>query len=309
MKKLTHEEFVSKMYILRPNIIFNSKYINAKTLIDCQCLIDDFKWKMTPDRLLHGGNCPICSNNVLNKEILIYRLQKISPHIKVIGKYINNSTKILCLCTKHNTMFYMTPTHLLRGQGCKYCKKEKISNVTSYSQNDFENKFYAMFKDFYLVVGKYIDSHTSVDIKCCKCNKIFSIIPNNAFSRGIRCPDCYKKKNTSKGEKIISTYLDLHSVKYEAQKQFDGLYGVNDGLLSYDFYLSEYNLLIEFQGEQHEHVVDYFGGETHFKIQQEHDRRKREYAKAHNIELLEIWYYDIDNIKQILECRLLKQSA
>ena len=44
-------------------------------------------------------------------------------------------------------------------------------------------------------------------------------------------------------------------------------------------------------------------------IQQEHDRRKRNYAKDHNIELLEIWYYDFNNIEQILESRLLKQSA
>ena len=38
-----------------------------------------------------------------------------------------------------------------------------------------------------------------------------------------------------------------------------------------------------------------------FKKQQEHDKRKREYAKNHEIKLLEIWYYDFDNIKEILE--------
>lgn len=30
---------------------------------------------------------------------------------------------------------------------------------------------------------------------------------------------------------------------------------------------------------------------------------------ADNIELFEIWYWDFDNIEQILESRLLKQSA
>ena len=39
------------------------------------------------------------------------------------------------------------------------------------------------------------------------------------------------------------------------------------------------------------------------------DSIKREYAKKHNIELLEIPYWDFDNIEQILESRLLKQSA
>lgn len=46
------------------------------------------------------------------------------------------------------------------------------------------------------------------------------------------------------------------------------------------------------------------------KKQQEHDRRKREYAKSHNIELLEIWYWDFDNIEEILDKRLyLQQTA
>lgn len=39
-------------------------------------------------------------------------------------------------------------------------------------------------------------------------------------------------------------------------------------------------------------------------IQDEHDKRKRNYAKEHNINLLEIWYYDIDNIEDILLERL-----
>ena len=35
-------------------------------------------------------------------------------------------------------------------------------------------------------------------------------------------------------------------------------------------------------------------------IQQEHDNRKRDYSKLHNIDLLEIWYYDIEKIEDIM---------
>lgn len=49
---------------------------------------------------------------------------------------------------------------------------------------------------------------------------------------------------------------------------------------------------------------------NNFKIQQIYDNFKRDYAKLHNIQLLEIPYWDFDNIEQILESRLLlKQSA
>ena len=75
-------------------------------------------------------------------------------------------------------------------------------------------------------------------------------------------------------------------------------------MLSYDFFLPEYNLLIEFQGKQHETAIDYFGGESRFNIQIENDKAKKDFAIQNNIELLEIWYYDYDNIEQILKEKL-----
>ena len=47
-----------------------------------------------------------------------------------------------------------------------------------------------------------------------------------------------------------------------------------------------------------------FGGEEQFKIQQEHDKRKRDYAEANGYKLLEIWYYDYDRIEEILNKEL-----
>ena len=65
-----------------------------------------------------------------------------------------------------------------------------------------------------------------------------------------------------------------------------------------------YNLLIEAQGQQHENPIEIFGGEKQFKIQQEHDKRKREYAEKNGYKLLEIWYYDYDRIEEILNREL-----
>ena len=58
--------------------------------------------------------------------------------------------------------------------------------------------------------------------------------------------------------------------------------------------------MIEYQGQQHYYPVNIYGGEEKFEIQQEHDRRKREYAKSNGYNLLEIPYYDYDNIEEIL---------
>ena len=104
----------------------------------------------------------------------------------------------------------------------------------------------------------------------------------------------------SHGEYYISTYLLSNSINFEKQKKFSDLLGVGGGNLSYDFYLPNHNMLIECQGEQHERPIEYFGGEEQFAIQQEHDRRKREYAKDNGYKLLEISYKDYNNIDNIL---------
>ena len=104
----------------------------------------------------------------------------------------------------------------------------------------------------------------------------------------------------SHGEYYISTYLLSNSINFEKQKKFSDLLGVGGGNLSYDFYLPNHNMLIECQGEQHERPIEYFGGEEQFAIQQEHDKRKREYAKDNGYRLLEISYKDYNNIENIL---------
>lgn len=69
--------------------------------------------------------------------------------------------------------------------------------------------------------------------------------------------------------------------------------------MTYDFYIPSYNLLIEFQGSQHYIPNPFLGGDKQFAIQQEHDRRKREYAKENNIALLEIRYDE--NVEEKLD--------
>ena len=108
----------------------------------------------------------------------------------------------------------------------------------------------------------------------------------------------------SQGEFKLTEIFKNHNIQYETQKKFDDLRGVNDGILSYDFYLPNYNLLIEYQGVQHYEPIDFGCGEIYAKEryvqQQEHDKRKREYAEKNGYRLLEIPYYNSNNMEEIL---------
>lgn len=76
--------------------------------------------------------------------------------------------------------------------------------------------------------------------------------------------------------------------------------------MSYDFHIPKYNLLIEYQGEYHDQIILNYKGEPiesakgRLEKQQEHDRRKKEYAIQNKYNFLEIWYWDFDNIEAII---------
>ena len=136
----------------------------------------------------------------------------------------------------------------------------------------------------------------------CQCDCGEQAVVNGSDLKSGRQMSCGCLK--SKGELLIKQYLTKHKISYQSQKSFDGLKGVGGGKLSYDFYLPDYELLIEFQGAQHYSPYKVFGGESKFARQKEHDKRKREYADKHHYELMEIKYSQLSKIDSILSSRL-----
>ena len=302
-KKLTHEEFVDKVNLINPNIIVLDNYINMKTRIRFQCSFDGHIWYEKPENIVRGSNCPKCSGAIKSTEDFIIKLNKVRDDVRVLGEYSGANIKIKCLCLKHNVLFYMSPYHLLNGQGCHECKSEKLSLSKALSFDEFLNKFNKL-NSHMNVIGDYNGMHDKIYLQCKNCGEKFYINAHNSINRKINCKFCTLKDGLSNGEIEIIKFLNYNNIKYFYGYEFDDLYGINGGHLSYDFYLPNYNLLIEFQGEQHEKPIEYFGGKIKFKCQQEHDRRKRNYALDNNIELLEIWYWDLVNIENILSDKL-----
>lgn len=133
--------------------------------------------------------------------------------------------------------------------------------------------------------------------QCSECEYEWSARLNDRTLQGKGCPNCNKYK--SKGVRKIIKYFEENNIKYSQEKYFLEL--KNKGLLKFDFYLEEINMLIEFNGKQHYESVEFFGGEESFKNQKIRDNLKREYCNRNNILLLEIPYWEEKNINIILE--------
>lgn len=103
------------------------------------------------------------------------------------------------------------------------------------------------------------------------------------------------KIKRSSYEERVSFILDKQLLFYEEEKTFRRL-----GLMRYDFYVPEYNLLIEVQGEQHERPS--FGmDEEQFAQYQANDQIKKDYAIENGFNFLEIWYHEIDKAEDMLK--------
>jgi len=99
-----------------------------------------------------------------------------------------------------------------------------------------------------------------------------------------------EKSIMSKGEKRIADYLNKKGMRYEYQKKYDDCRDINP--LPFDFYLPQYDILIEFDGYQHYHEVQRFG---ELKYVQKHDKIKTNYCLKNGITLIRIPYWELDD--------------
>ena len=212
----------------------------------------------------------------------------------LISKGSGKKVWIKCQEKDYHGSYEITCADFISGARCSYCGNHKTHTFDSFGYKYFD-KVMSWHPDNDISPFKVAPgSNKKYKFICTECDHEWSTTLCH-ISDGQWCPQCA----SSKGEKRINEWLRLNNIEFIPQKTFIGLLGLGGKNLSYDFYLSKYNLLIEYQGEFHDGTARQ-QTENQFKYQQEHDRRKREYAKDNNIDLLEIWYWDFDNVEEIL---------
>ena len=201
----------------------------------------------------------------------------------LVGTYINARTPIEI---KHNVcgnLYKVRPDDFKHGKRCPQCSvKLRVAKETK-TTNEFKEEVFKLVGDEYKVCSEYKRWDIKIKMFHKTCGMYYDTQPNS-FLQGRRCPNC----KYSSGENLVKEYLVNNKLEYEQQVKYDNLYDKRK--LSYDFYVPAYNLLIEYQGRQHYSPIKRYGGEEHLKVQQYHDKMKREYASKNGISLLEIKY-------------------
>lgn len=197
--------------------------------------------------------------------------------VKDSGKRASNGSVIwecLCECKK---ITYCDGATLKRGHTTSCgCAKDDYINSTKL---DIIGKKFGMLT---VLREVFDESYKRRMLECrCDCGNIsIHALSDLTTKHTISC-GCFKR---SKGEAFIENLLKINNISYESQKRFPDCKNIK--CLPFDFYLPIQNVCIEYQGEQHYHPVEYWGGEEKFKIYQQNDQIKENYCKKNKIRLL-----------------------
>jgi len=216
-------------------------YVNNKTKIKIICHIHGV-FEQRPDRHLTGCGCNDCGiisriNKTKNSTETFIKLAKLvhnNTYDYSLVNYVNNKTKIKIICSIHGE-FEQTPNDHLDGHGCYNCVKNIPNNNYFIEKGNFihNNKY-----DYTLV--EYIKYNGKIKIICPKHGEFEQIACNHLHGAG--CPKC----SSSKGEIKIREILLNNNIKFNEQQKFEKC--KYKKFLKFDFYLPEYNMCIEYDG-------------------------------------------------------------
>ena len=206
-------------------------------------------------------------------------------------------TKVKCQCDCGNEHVCSQSDIVTRHtQSCGCLQKERVSESN--------------VKDWTGVVSAYgveliSQSHVNNkgqwlwNCKCGVCGKLFVELPakiNNGHVTSCGCAIM------SSGERFVEDVLKDINVDFKNQYSFPDCKYKNR--LHFDFAVfsnSELLYLIEYDGEQHYKLVDWFGGTKGFEESKLRDEIKNQYCVDHNIPLLRIPYsFSNEEIKRTI---------
>lgn len=299
----------------RPFELISNTYVKASEYLQWKCLKDNCSeiFNMSWVNIIQykgcgfcngkktgNNNCLVFTNPQLSKEWHPTKNGDLTPYDVTIG----SNKEVWWKCDKGHE--WKARINSRKFNGCKCCSGRKSSKEYNllilypelcaewdYNKNNKIPEEYTPY------------SNQKVWWKCKECGYEWkTVIYIRTGQNKSSCPKC----NQSKGENKISTYCNFNNIVDISQYRFQDCKFKK--LLSFDHYLSEYNMCIEYQGIQHYEPVDFAGkgekwAEEQFKENQIKDQVKRDYCKNNNIKLIEIPYWDFNNIEKILNNLLL----
>lgn len=300
---LNQEYVYDKIHKINPNLKILSDFESVEIKMYFHCNLHNYDFSASPRSFLYKNSlcCPMCMcendrwNKPLYDDLYRYYVEDVYGYIYKGNEFKDGKCVISFLCKDHiNKGIQKVPFHNIKSSKCccKYC------NGYSRTTEEFKEIVKRKLPNI-SIIGEYTLAGNRIECKCDICGHIWTPLAYNLIT-GFGCPNC----NTSNSENKVGEVLKKFQLKYERQKRFEDCKDKNT--LPFDYYLSDYNVAIEYDGEQHYMNVNWTGKMSleqlnmAFSLVQKHDKIKTEYCKNNNIQLIRIPYWEKNNIEYYL---------
>lgn len=268
---------------LRPDIEILGEYKNNYTPLEVKCACGNIYYP-TPQTLRDGRKCSICAGR---KRYTKEELQELRPDITILEIKDNKHIKYKCSCgnISETSQYRLVTKH----GNCNKCYGSKVSRSKLSNKEELQKK--CPSKE---ILGEYIDNKTPIKIRCEYGNIHMRRPCDLVYNKPCSCG------KESQGERLIRLYLESKNIDYKYNYSFNDC---RDKLpLPFDFYLPDYNILIEYDGSQHFKEMPKWENEnSNLQKRILHDSIKTNYCKDENIKLIRINYKQINDINNILD--------
>lgn len=299
----------------KPFELISDTYKNSHGKLQFKCLKEDCNeiFEKSWNSIIGGQGCGYCDGKqvsisnclaTLNPQLTSQWHSTKNGELTPFDVTCGSGKNVWWICDKGHEWQAVINIRCNLNRGCPYCSGTYPSNDNNLL---FHNPTLCLEWDYDLNKKKPEEytpmSSQKVYWKCTECGHKWKATINGRNGRLNGCPKC----NESKGEKEISKILVNNKIISIPQSKFKDCKYIR--MLPFDHYIPNLNTCIEYQGRQHYEVVDFSGNnqqraEKQFELIKIRDQIKRDYCKNNNIKLLEIPYWDFDNIEKILKKEL-----
>lgn len=185
-------------------------------------------------------------------------------------------------CLKCNQIYSKPFSNFIKNDKCPFCIGKELLNTQAVK---------ALLPIEYELLSEYHSTDKKIYVRH-NCGFIWKTKAKFLYDY-IGCPICNKKR--SKGEQKIEQWLLNNGYSFDIEHSFKWQ---SNTMRRYDFFVPDYNLIIEYNGEQHYLENKYF--KTPLEEQQKIDKIKRLEAQENGYNYLVIGYFDFEKIDTIL---------
>lgn len=162
--------------------------------------------------------------------------------------------------------------------------------LMSYRGKKIKRKDILENKLTYFVIEKYVKDknklwNIATEILEKAENKLYDSIERSTYIKPI-----HKWKTEELVYKYIKKLYKGYNIIYQHRPFF--LKGKTGGQMSYDIFIADLNIAIEYQGKQHFEPIDFFGGKEGFKKTVIRDELKRMLSIQNGVKLIYIYYWE-----------------